>query len=220
MTRPVLLLTLVFALPVPVAAQEAASSAREEFSFGTVLAPAALPDGASALYGYVGVPEMGAGYRQGISGFEIEGRARLDYLRLAGIFEAGARRAVLREGPAVFAPTLSLGLVLNSGSAYLDADNFGGVLLRITPGMVVSWKVGETVALVGLLDLPIDLGLSPTGARRFQALTGGGAEMYLGSGISALAAGKIGVESFKAPKEDAVTRLGYQVTLGIGVRLF
>jgi hypothetical protein len=220
MTRPVLLLTLVFALPVPVAAQEAAPSAREEFSFGTVLAPAALPDGASSLYGYVGVPEMGAGYRQGISGFELEGRARLDYFRLAGIFEVGARRAVLREGPATFAPTLSLGLVLNSGSAYLDADNFGGVLLRITPGLVVSWKVGETVALVGLLDVPIDLGLSPTGARRFQALTGGGAEIYLGSGISLLAAGKIGVESFKAPKEDTVTRLGYQVTLGIGTRLF
>jgi hypothetical protein len=220
MTRPVFLLTLVFALPVPVAAQEAASSPREEFSFGTVVAPAALPDGASALYGYVGVPEMGVGYRQGISGFELDGRARLDYFRLAGIFEVGARRAVLKEGPATFAPTLSLGLVLNSGSAYLDADNFSGVLLRITPGLVVSWKVAETVAVVGLLDVPIDLGLAPTGARRFQALTGGGAELYLGSGITLLTAGQIGVENFKAPTKISVTRLGYQVTLGIGTRLF
>lgn len=218
MTRPVFLLTLMFALPV--AAQEAAPSMREEGSFGTVLSPAALPDGSSSLYGYVGVPEMGAGYRQGISGFEIEGRTRLDYFRLAGIFEVGARRAVLKEGPATFAPTLSLGLVLNSGSAYLDADNFGGVLLRLTPGLVVSWKVAETVAVLGLLDVPIDLGLDPTGARRFQALTGGGAEIYLGSGISLLTAGKIGVESFKAPRESAVTRLGYQVQLGIGTRLF
>ena len=147
-------------------------------------------------------------------------RARLDYFRLAGIFEAGARRAVVQQGPATFAPTLSLGLVLNSGSAYLDADNFAGALLRITPGLVVSWRVAETVAVVGLLDLPLDLGLSPTGARRFQALTGGGAEIYLGSGISLLTAGQIGVETFKAPQKDAVTRLGYQVRLGIGTRLF
>ncbi|MBN1203805.1 MAG: hypothetical protein JXB05_02630 [Myxococcaceae bacterium] len=220
MTRPVLLLALVLALPASVAAQEGAAPAREESAFGTVMAPAALPDGASTLYGYVGVPEMGAGFRQGIAGFELEARARLDYFRLSGIFEGGARRAVLREGPATFAPTLSLGLVLNSGTAYLDADNFGGVLLRITPGLVVSWRVGETVAVLGLLELPMDFGLDPTGARRFQALTGGGAEFYLGQGVSLLLAGQLGVENFKAPREDAVTRLGYQVRLGIGSRLF
>lgn len=220
MTRPVLLLLpLVFALPVPAAAQEA-SPAREEFSFGTMVAPAALPDGASALYGYVGVPEMGAGYRQGIFGFEFEGQARLDYFRLAGIFEVAARRAVVKEGPAMFAPRLGLGLVLNSGSTYLDADNFKGALLRIAPGLVVSWNVAETVAVVGLLDVPIDVGVSPSGERRIQALTGGGTEIYLGSGITLLTAGQIGVEHFKAPLKDSVTRLGYQVTLGIGTRLF
>ncbi|WP_224368253.1 hypothetical protein [Hyalangium versicolor] len=220
MTRPVLLLTLVFALPVPVAAQGAASSARQDGAFGTVLAPAALPEGASSLYGYIGVPEMGMGYRQGLSEFEIEGRARLDYLRLAGIFEARARRIILKDGAMTLAPTLGLGLVLNSGSAYLDADNFGGVLLRITPGLLATWKVAETVAVVGLLDLPIDLGLDPTGARRFQALPGGGVELYLGSGISLLTAVQLGVETFKAPREDSVTRLGYQIQLGIGTRLF
>ncbi|HYI01960.1 hypothetical protein [Hyalangium sp.] len=219
MTRPVFLLALVFALPARVAAQEA-GPAREEWSFGTVVAPAVLPDGVTALYGYVGVPEMGGGFRQGISGFELEARGRLDYFRLAGIFEVGARRAVVQEGPATFAPTLSLGLVLNSGSAYLDADNFGGVLLRITPGLVVSWRVSDTVAVVGLLDAPVDLGLAPTGARRFQVLTGGGAEFYLGSGITLLMAGQLGVESFKAPDEPNQVRPGYQVRLGIGTRLF
>jgi hypothetical protein len=219
MTHSVLLLALVLALPAPVAAQEA-GPAREEWSFGTVVAPAVLPDGATALYGYVGVPEMGGGFRQGISGFELEARGRLDYFRLAGIFEVGARRAVVQEGPATFAPTLSLGLVFNSGSAYLDADNFGGVLLRITPGLVVSWRVADTVTVVGLLDVPIDLGLAPTGARRFQALTGGGAEFYLGSGITLLMAGQLGVESFKAPDEPNQVRPGYQVRLGIGTRLF
>jgi hypothetical protein len=174
------------------------------------------------LYGYVGVPEMAAGFRQGISGFELEARAKLDYFRLAGIFEVGARRAVLRQGPATFAPTLSLGLVLNSGTAYLDSDNFRGALVRISPGLVVSWRVAETVAVVGLLNVPIDLGFSPTGEHRIQALTGGGAEIYLGQGITLLTAGQLGVEQFKAPDPDkaAVTRVGYQVQLGIGTRLF
>jgi hypothetical protein len=220
MTRQVLLLALVFALPARVAAQEATAPAREEFSFGTVVAPAVLPNGATTLYGYVGIPEMGAGFRQGISGFELEARGRLDYFRLAGILEAGARRAVVQEGPATIAPRLSLGVVFNSGSSYLDSDNFGGVLVRITPGLVVSWRVAETVAVVGLLDVPIELGLSPTGARRFEGLTGGGAELYLGSGITLLAAAQFGVDSFKAPHEDTVTRLGYQVQLGLGTRLF
>jgi hypothetical protein len=219
MTRPVLLLALVFALPAPVAAQEA-GAAREEWSFGTVVAPAMLPEGASALYGYIGVPEMGGGFRQGLDGFELEARARLDYFRLSGILEAGVRKAVVTEGPATIAPTLSLGLVFNSGSAYLDADNFGGVLLRVTPGLIVGWRVADTVQVLGLLDLPVDLGLDPTGARRFQALTGGGAEFYLGSGISLLTAAQLGVESFKAPDEPNQVRLGYQLRLGIGTRLF
>jgi hypothetical protein len=220
MTRQDLLLALVFALAAPAAAQEGTPPARQEWTFGTMAAPAAMPEGSTSLYGYVGVPEMGAGFRQGIVGFEFEARARLDYFRLAGIFEIGARRAVVDQGPAMFAPTLSLGLVLNSGSAYLDADNFGGVLLRVTPGLVVSWRVAETVALVGLLDVPIDLGLSPTGARRFQALTGGGSEIYLGQDVSLLVAGQIGIENFKEPREPSETRLGYQVRLGIGTRLF
>src|SRR4051812_4622496 len=137
MTRPVFLL-LVLMLPGVAAAQEPAAGTGSEWDFGTVLAPAALPEGATALYGFVGVPEMGAGFRQGISGFELEARARLDYFRLSGLFEVGARREVWRKGPAALAPTLGLGVVLNSGSAYLDADNFGGVLLRIAPGLVVS----------------------------------------------------------------------------------
>jgi hypothetical protein len=163
---------------------------------------------------------MGLGFRQGIAGFELEGRARLDYFRLAGIFEGGVRRQVLVRGDLSLAPTLSLGLVLNSGSEYLDEDNYPGVLLRLSPGAVAGWRVAETVTLVGLVDLPLDLGLSPSGARRFQALAGGGTEIYLAQDVTLLVAGQLGVESFKAPRVSAVTRLGYQLKLGIGARLF
>ncbi|MDY7229713.1 hypothetical protein [Hyalangium rubrum] len=220
MTRPVWLFALVLALPVASVAQEGASPAREAWSFGAVLAPTVMPDGVTALYGYVGVPEMGTGFRQGIGGFEVEARAKLDYFRVAGILEGGMRKEVWRQGDASLAPTLSLGLVFNSGSAYLDADNFGGVLLRLTPGVIAGYRAAETVTVVGLVDVPLDLGLSPTGARRIQALAGGGTEIYLGQDVSLLIAGQLGVESFKAPREPAETRLGYQLKLGIGTRLF
>lgn len=220
MTRLVWLFALLAFLPTAAAAQAGAAPAREQWSFGSVLAPTTMPDGVTSLYGYVGAPEMGVGFRQGISGFELEARARLDYFRLAGIFEGGVRKQVWAQGNASLAPTLSLGLVLNSGTAYLDADNFGGVLLRLTPGVVAGWRAAETVMVLGLVDVPLDLGLSPTGARRIQALGGGGAEFYLGQDVSLLVAGQLGVESFKAPREPAETRLGYQVRLGIGTRLF
>jgi hypothetical protein len=220
MTRYAWLLALVLTLPAASAAQEGTPPAREAWSFGAVLAPVTMPEGMTALYGYVGVPEMGVGFRQGISGYEFEGRARLDYFRLAGIFEAAARRQVLVRGDLSLAPTLSLGLVLNSGSEYLDEANYPGVLLRLSPGAVASYRVGETVALLGLVDLPFDLGLNASGLRRFQALAGGGTEIYLAQGVTVLVAGQLGVDSFKQPREAAVTRLGYQVKLGIGARLF
>ncbi len=220
MMRTAWLLALVLTLPAASAAQEAKLSIREAWSFGGVAAPAMMPEGMTSLYGYVGVPEMGLGFRQGIWGFELEARARLDYFRLAGIFEGGIRRQVLVRGDLSLAPALSLGLVFNSGSEYLDEDNYPGVLLRISPGAVAGWRVAETVTVVGLVDLPIDLGLSPSGARRFQALVGGGPEIYLGQDVTLLVAGQLGVESFKAPRESAVTRLGYQLRLGIGTRLF
>ncbi len=37
-------------------------------------APAALPAGTMALYGQIGAPDVGAGYRQGFDGLEIEAK--------------------------------------------------------------------------------------------------------------------------------------------------
>ncbi|WP_232293595.1 hypothetical protein [Stigmatella aurantiaca] len=220
MTRPAFWIVLILALSAPVLAQERTSPRREKWSFGSVIAPVTMPEDVTSLYGYVGVPEMGAGFRQGLSGLELEAKAKLDYFRLAGIFEVGARREVLTRETAALAPTLSLGLVLNSGTSYLDEENFGGVLLRVSPGLVSGWRAGETVVLVGLVDAPVDIGVGPTGAWRIQTLVGGGPEIYLGQGVTLLVSGQIGLEHFKEERQDWNTRLGYQIKLGIGSRLF
>lgn len=206
-----------------VTAGDAASTgpaAAPEDRLGAVLAPATLPDGSTALYGFVGAPELGVGFRQGISGFELEARGRLQWMQLSASFELAVRRKVLEDGPLTLAPVLGVGLVLNSGATYMDEDNFSGVLLRVSPGLVAGWRVADTVSLVGLLDLPFDLGLGRTRQRRIQALGGGGVELYLGDDISALAAGQLGVETFRERPGASEARLGYAVRLGLGVRLF
>ena len=220
MTHPAFRFLLLLVLSTPALAQERSSPRSERWSFGAVVAPVTMPEGMTSLYGYVGVPEMGAGFRQGLEGLELEAKAKLDYFRLAGIFEVGARRQVLASETAALAPTLSLGLVLNSGTDYLDEENFGGVLLRLSPGLVSGWRAGETVVLMGLVDVPIDIGLSPTGAWRIQTLVGGGPEIYLGQGVTLLLSGQIGLEHFREERHDWNTRLAYQIRLGIGSRMF
>lgn len=214
------MLVLAGLLPLVVQAQEGAAPRREEPAFGAVVAPAALPDGATALYGYAGAPEVGAGFRQGIVGFELEARARFNWFQVSGVLEVVGRRQVWTRGPLAVAPSLGLGLVLNSGATGLDEDNFSGVLLRLSPGVVASYALTETLAAVGQVDLPFDLGLSPTGARRFQALAGGGAEVYVGSDLTLSAVGQLGVETFKEQRGVANTRLGWALRVGLGVRLF
>jgi hypothetical protein len=229
---PVLLLVSLEALAqepftVPAAAGEqrvmggdAVPGGGEEDRLGAVVAPVTLPAGATALYGFVGAPELGVGFRQGISGFELEARGRLQWFQLAAVLELGARVKVLERGSLSLAPTLGVGVVLNSGATYMDDDNFSGVLLRVTPGLVAGWRLADTVTLLGLVDVPVDIGLSSDEARRFQALGGGGVEVYLGSNLSVLVAGQLGLETFRERPGLGETRLGWSTRLGLGARLF
>jgi hypothetical protein len=196
------------------------TAADRQETFGGAAAPAALPDGAMSFYGYVGVPELAAGVRSGHSVLELEGRARLDYLRIALTLEGLVRARAYEQGRFAIAPSLGAGLVLNAGATYLDEDNFDAVFFRVLPGLVASLRVSETVQLLGLVDLPLDLGLSPAGTRRFQALGGGGVEAWLGEDVSLLVAGQLGVDVLREHPGDTATRLGYAVRLGVGFRLF
>jgi hypothetical protein len=189
-------------------------------SFGAVVAPAALPDGATAVAGWVGVPEAGVTYRQGMGGWELGVEARFDYLRLAVTGEAVARRQVWTNGTWSVAPKLGLGVMGDTGSRYFDEQNFRGLFLRVDPGLVATWRVAETVAVVGLVEAPWDLGLNPSGTWRVKPMGGGGAEIYLGEDLSVLAVGELGADIFKELRGVPQARLGYGVRLGLGVRLF
>lgn len=203
----------------------AAASAQEvlpdrQASFGAGLAPAAMPSGASAAYGFVGAPEVGAGYRQGIGGIELEGRASFDYLMVAFAAEGLVKYSVYQEGRAEIAPVLGVGVVSNTGAVYADPDNFGYFAIRPRAGLVSSIWVAETVRAIVQLDVPWDITLHPQYGSRVRPLLGGGAEVYLGSDLSLFGLGQVGLDAIKQPFGLTQYRLGYQVKLGLGWRLF
>ena len=198
-------------------AEDALSNKQE--TFGAVVAPTTLPAGANAVYGFVGVPEVGAGYRQGFGGYELEGRARLNYLQLSLAAEVLGRYAVPRTGPLELAPFLGLGIVGNTGSTYFDTYNFSYVGLRVLAGLVAGYRVSDTLRVLGEFDVPFDLPVGQGGAR-LAPVAGGGAELYLANDFSVLALGQLGVDVAKLPNGSTVTRLGYAVRLGLGFRIF
>ena len=195
------------------------SSARVDPT-GAMLSPAVLPSGAVSVYGFAGVPDWGAGFRQGFGTLELEARVRFDYLKVALTGEALGKVRVYKFGDFQVAPSLGLGVTYNSGSTYFDALNFEYFALRLSGGAVFTYAVTQSFHVLGLLDLPFDIGLSPGGALRFVALSGFGAEFYIGNGFFVSAAVQFGPEVMRRPDYDPFVRLGYNARIGLGARLF
>ncbi len=183
------------------------------------MAPAALPAGTLALWGLLGAPDVGIGYRQGFSVFELEARATFNYLLLSTIFEAGVRVPVFRRNKLEMAPVAALGLEFNSGSKYFDPANFASVALRPRIGGVVSYLVSETVQALLLVDVPWAISLNVTGSHVSPTI-GAGAEFHLGGRLSVLALGQIGVDVLKAPLAVTQVRPAWAFRLGFGYRVF
>ncbi|MHB8879299.1 MAG: hypothetical protein ACYC8T_36860 [Myxococcaceae bacterium] len=188
-------------------------------TFGAVVAPAAMPTGSNAIYAYVGAPEVGAGYRQGVEGLELEARASFDYLALALAAEVIVRLPLLREGFVELAPTLGVGVIYSSGARYYYPfmPQFAGI--RPRAGLVCSLKLNEIVRGIVSVDVPWALGLTSS-AMRVTPLAGGGAEIYVSPDMSVLVLGQIGVDVIKEPLGLVQTRPGWKVQLGLGFRLF
>jgi hypothetical protein len=189
-------------------------------SFGSLLAPAALPAGSTAAYVFAGAPEIGAGFRQGLSGLELDVRAGFDYFDVAGAFELSGRVPLAAASPFQVAPALGVGMVFNSGARWLDLDNFAYNGVRVSPALRIARQLGETAAVLGELTLPVDLPISQEGGYRFRPLVGAGGEIYLGQDITAGVLAEIGADVLKPPLNALRTRLAFAVRLGLGYRFF
>lgn len=201
----------------PVEAPRLATT-REEF--GATLGPATLPNGAMAVYGWAGAPDLVVGVRQGFEEFELEARVRADYLDVTTGGEVHFRyRAFDRHGLAL-APSMGFGLLGNTGATYFNDRNFSGWFARVGPGVVATYGLTETVRLVGLAEGPFDFRLNQGGGWRLQLLGGAGFEVYLGDDMSLLAAGQVGGDFRDAPERRMSVGPGWAVRLGLGKRLF
>lgn len=190
-------------------------------AFGGVMAPSTLPPGGSAVYGFIGAPEIGAGYRQGIGVVELEGRLSFDYFAVGFSGDGLLKHRVWQRGGAELAPYVGLGLVWNSGARYLDRANFHYLGIRPRGGVVSTLALAETVRALLNVDAAWDIAFQPPYGYRFEALAGAGAETYLGRDLFGMALARIGVESLKEPPLGVpLWRPAWQLMLGLGLRLF
>ncbi len=184
------------------------------------MAPATLPSGASSAYGDVGLQEMGVGFRHGFQLLELEARARFNYFLVSTAIEIRAKYSIFHGLRGDLAPFVGLGLVYDAGATYYDASNFQYLGIRALAGLAASYQLGEGVSAVGEVDVPIDFSLNASGGLRFKPLGGGGAEFRLDEGTTLLLMGQLGVDLLKGPTGAVESRVGYQLRLGIGFRLF
>jgi len=218
-----LLKTLAFLVATAAAADPAAgvsaSPPAEQKGVGGVMAPAVLPAGDLAVWGVMGAPDVGAGYRQGFQPLELEARVLFNYLELSAVAEAGVKLPVMRTPRFTLAAGGALGFKGNTGARYYDAANFAFFALRLRPSLQLSAALSEMVQAVALVELPINIPFTSTGVQ-LTPTAGGGAEFYLGSRLSVLATAHLGFDLTKEPLGVAQVRPAWAIRLGVGYRVF
>lgn len=203
----------------------AQTSAREledkRTSFGAFAAPAVLPSGSTAAYGYAGFPEIGAGYRQGLGPMELDTRLTFNWWDVKFAVEAIGKFPVYRDDKLQVAPSLGVGLAWDTGAQYLNEDNFDYLGLRLIPGASLSYRIAETASLIGELEVPVDITLTEGGGSWVTPLIGGGGELYIGDDLTAGAVMQFGVDVSKDPLRGVTdTRFAFALRVGIGYRFF
>lgn len=196
-----------------------ASASKEPDIAHSVMAPAALPEGALALSVVLGAPDLGVGYRQGFHWFELEGRAWFNPFQVSLTFDLGARFLAYEFKRWKVAPTFGVGLTANTGAVYYDPLNFPTWALRPRLGGVASVTVIDRLAFLFSIDVPVAISLDKPGVQALP-LAGAGIEVGIGAGVSLLAFGQLGLDARRLPSGASTTGVGWALRLGVGWRLF
>lgn len=186
---------------------------------GGVFAPASLPAGTNAIYGIVGAPDLGAGYRQGFGPVELDARATFNLFKVSALAEVGVKLAAYEKDGLRLAPLLALGLEFNSGATYFDRHNFAFIGLRPKLGLNASYAFTETISGIAQLEVPWSVALTVQGFQ-LTPLAGAGAEFHLGGGFSLALTGHFGMDATKEPLGVTQVRPAWAARLGVGYRLF
>ena len=207
--------------PVRVAKSEASKGLGSDHEMGGVFAPAIMPRGAIAVYGLMGAPDIGAGFRQGFDRVEFEARLWFNYLLASAVLEGGAKMSAYRTGRFEFVPNFALGIETNSGTRYYDRINFSYVALRPRAGLVSSLRLTDLFTGLCIVDIPWSIPLTDRAAGgRFTPTVGLGGEFQLSPTMSALMMGQFGLDVVKEPLGVVQYRPAWALRIGLGFRLF
>ncbi len=220
LTSPTMPATTGSAVPAPAApVPEARAPLASSKGIGAVETPAALPQGSTAIYAFIGAPELGIGFRQGFEAAELEARATFDWTQIAGIAEVGGRMALYRQGALTMAPGLFLGLKVDSGSRYFDTANFAFIGIRPRLDFALTYQVAETVQVLTKVEIPWAIATNVLGSQ-FTPTLAVGAEFHVGGPFSLLASALGGVDVTKEPLGVPQVRPAWGLRLGLGYRMF
>ncbi len=186
---------------------------------GAVAAPAVLPAGSLALYGVVGAPDLGVGFRQGFAPLEFEARASFNLFEVSVLAEAGVKFAVFSRDALLVGVGGAFGINFDSGAKYFDKANYASIFLRPRVSGLASYKFSDFISGLAQVDVPLAFSLSQVG-QKFTPTLGAGVELQLGSNLSLLALGAIGVDVTKEALGVTQVRAAWAVRLGVGWRLF
>jgi hypothetical protein len=196
------------------------SKRQQEENFGAVLAPLALPRGASSVYGWIGLPDFAAGYRHGLGKVELEARATLNYYWMSLALEGRLRVPVYKKDRWELAVPIGLGLVFSPGATWVDDDAVDYVGLRGSLGAMAIYKLTETVHPIFEFEASNDFVFTSGGVHNASIVVGGGAEVYLARGWSALFSARLGWNGVQDQLEPLKAQAAVQIRLGLGYRLF
>lgn len=186
---------------------------------GGAFAPASLPAGTNAIYGFVGAPEVAVGYRQGFGLVELDARASFNLFEVSTLLEVMVKLAAYEKDAFRLAPFAGLGVKFNAGATYFDRHNFAFIGLRPKLGVNASYAFSETIAGLAMLEVPLSISMTVQGFQ-LTPLVGVGAEFHLGGGFSLAVTGHLGMDATKEPLGVTQVRPAWGARLGVGYRLF
>lgn len=188
--------------------------------FGAV-ATAPLERGSLALYGMGGYPELRAGFREGMRGYEIGAEVGLD-VRLFKLYGmVGARLAALQTSRLRVSVDGQVGGFASSGARWAEPLNEPGAGLRLQLGGTLTYKTDWPLALTASLKAPLEVPLGDTGTTRFGLMLGGAAEVALTHEYFVTFGGGFGPELRRQlSRGESATHLAVEAMVGFGYRMF
>lgn len=196
------------------------ATARAEVAPGAVIADRPIATGGLAIAGWVGWPAVGVTYRLGTAGIELGGDARFDFAATTLSLDVPVRFPITTVKGVKVGAGAWLGLFGNLGSKWIEATQSPSAGLRAGVGADATWRPTQNVAVVGALEVPTSWALTERGSHRFGIRAGGGVELGMGDGWSLAGRALAGPDGLAVRGGQTSPRLGIDVLVGLGKRIF